>query len=82
MLSAAVMLSWVPQWGWWKPRGGIWAGRHWGETWFEEGGIVMWSMYTRFASLSVNCCVPLWKQVSTDLANCLGVRQLLQKAKE
>lgn len=38
----------------------------------RRGGVVMWSMYKRFASLSVNCCVPLWKQVSTDLANCLG----------
>lgn len=37
--SAVVLLSWVPQWGWWKPRGGIWAGRRWGKTWFEEGGL-------------------------------------------
>lgn len=38
-------------------------------------------VYARFASLSVNFCVPLWKQVSIDLVNCLGgPRQLLQKA--
>lgn len=29
-------------------------------------------VYARFASLSVNCFVPLPKQVSIDLANCLG----------
>lgn len=29
-------------------------------------------VYARFASLSVNCFVPFWKQVSLDLANCLG----------
>lgn len=29
-------------------------------------------VYARFASLSLNCFVLLWKQVSIDLANCLG----------
>jgi len=42
----------------------------------------MWLVYALFASLSVNCFVPFRKQVSIDLANCLGGRQLLQKDTE